>query len=170
MPPRRRRESATGDLGDALAALSTARSGRRPAALRRVRSNNPAKVGVNEALRRPDVLPGEETRTQNMPAPPAQQLSLFDEAELGLDPDADTGSRILVLSPPNSIASERPRAREARYDPDTRVLTVRFRNGGTYAYDGVPLRDWRALERNKSFGQTLDRLIINQYPFRRVSY
>lgn len=165
----------TGDLGDALAAMSRASSKtRRPTGIRRTRSNNPSRAGVNESLRRDSVTPavGTSTRSRNVPALPFEQMSLFDQAELGLlDPGVDErADRTEVLSPPNSIASERPRAREARYDPDTKVLTVRFRNGGTYAYEGVPLRDWRALQRNRSFGQTLDRLVINQYPFSKVSY
>lgn len=168
----------TGDLGDALAAMARAssRPGRRPTAIRRTRSNNPAKVGVNEALRRQhlptEAAVGESTRTPGMATPPGpQQLSLFDQAELGLlDPGDVKVDRTEVLSPPNSLDPQRPRALEARYDPDRRLLTVRFRNGGTYAYEGVPPQDWRALKRNKSFGKTMDRLIINQYPFTKVSF
>lgn len=167
----------TGDLGDALAALSRASGRRRPTAIRRTRSNNPAKVGVNERLRRPapsdEAAPGESHRTPGMAPVPVGQLSLFDQAELGLlDGGADDAKvdRTEVLSPPNSLDTERPRAREARYDPDRRLLTVRFRNGGTYAYENVPPADWRALKRNKSFGKTMDRLIINQYPFSKVSF
>lgn len=167
------RSGFNGDLGEALAAGMRA-SGRRPTGLRRTRSNNPARVGINEELRRTntDAAPGENRRTPGaQPVPGGTQLSLFDQAELGLlDPVQEVVDRTEVLSPPNSIATERPRAREARYDPDRKLLTVRFRNGGTYAYEGVPAADWRALKRNKSFGQTLDRLVINQYPFSRVSY
>lgn len=173
-------EHHTGDLGDALAAMSRA-STRRPTGIRRTRSLNPSKVGVNEALRikRPTTVSeeadvGVSTRTPGAPpVPQHQQLSLFDQAELGLlDPVHEdfTVDRTEVLSPPPSINPDRARALEARYDPDRKLLTVRFRNGGTYAYEGVPTATWRALKRNKSFGKTLDRLVINQYPFEKVSF
>lgn len=169
----------TGDLGDALYALARATSGgRRPTGVRRTRSLNPAKVGVNKALRitRPvpgqEAQPGESTRTPGAQPLPPGQLSLFDQVELGIDPSQqdDGVDRTEVLSPPNSLDPARPRALEARYDPDTRRLTVRFRNGGTYAYEGIPPATWRALKRNKSFGQTMDRLVINQYPYSKIAF
>lgn len=176
----------TGDLGDALQALAKAAAGRsgRPSGIRRTRSLNPSKVGVNEALRinpasrvpkpgvSPEAYPGESTRMPGLQIPMpgslpglGEQLTLFD-----MEPEGPTIDRTEVLSPPNSIEPGRPRALEARYDPDTKRLTVRFRNGGTYAYEGVPRQTWRALKRNKSFGQTMDRLVINQYPFEKIAF
>lgn len=193
MPPRKRIIQAaptsgyTGDLGDALAAMHRAGS-KAASAPRRTRSLNPSRVGVNKglAIRRriptaTDLLDsthteagvGESTRVPGVQLPQpgslpglGEQLGLFE-----LDPEPDPlVDRTEFLSPPNSNEPGRPRALEARYDPDTHRLVVRFRNGGTYAYEGVPRATWRALKRNKSFGKTMDRLVINQYPYEKINF
>jgi hypothetical protein len=176
--------SHTGDLGDALAALTRAASGgRRPTGVRRTRSLNSSKVGVNKALQvtpttRPtEVGTGESPRSPGIQAPQLGSLPGLPsyeqiELDLGIEPTPAEAAedRTEVLSPPNSIEPGRPRAREARYNPDSRQLVVRFRHGGTYTYYGVPTSTWRALKRNKSFGQTLDRLVLNQYPYEKVAF
>jgi hypothetical protein len=82
----------------------------------------------------------------------------------------DNVDRTEYLAPTPSINTVRPRAHEASYNPDTRTLRVVFRHGGTYHYYGVPTRVWRALQRNRSFGQTLDRLVINTYEFEKTAF
>lgn len=192
MPPRKRIIQAaptagyTGDLGDALAAMSRAGS-KGPSAPRRTRSLNPSRVGINKSLQIRRRVPtatdlldsthteagvGESTRVPGVQLPQpgslpglGEQLGLFD-----VDPDESGVDRTEIISPPNSTEPGRPRALEARYDPDNKRLVVRFRNGGTYAYDGVPTATWRALKRNKSFGKTMDRLVLNQYPYEKINF
>jgi hypothetical protein len=143
------------ELGRSLADLAATppATAARP---RRTASNNPSRVST-EHLR---VAP----------------LSTYEQTVLDFgDPffdaaveNAETSAKE-YLSPPPTSDEPRPRAREAVYDPTDRSLQVRFRNGGTYTYFGVPRKDWNALKRNQSFGRTLDRLIIGTYPFRKTS-
>ena len=54
------------------------------------------------------------------------------------------------------------------YDPATRVLTVRFRNGGVYAYDGVPADDFERFKSDKSLGSYLHQFIKGKYSARKL--
>lgn len=175
------------ELGDALKGLHKAAGIKR----RKTKSNNPSRVPVRETLR---VNPGRErlptaeellrdtatppiglgARTPGMPS--AAELlastslggSAYDRELLGAgDDDVD---RTEYMAPCPSINPDRPRAHEASFNPDTKTLRVVFREGGTYHYYGVPTRVWRALQRNRSFGQTLDRLVINTYEFEKVAF
>lgn len=136
---------------------------------RRSVSNNPAHTD-NSAQR--------VTRRPSTSSAPKKQkpLSVYEKVVLGYteddSPDEEPGAgaaQTEYLSPPNTIFPERPRAREAFWDPDSREMQVVFRNGGTYRYYGVTRKDWSALKRNHSFGQTLDRLVIGTYPYQKVS-
>ena len=107
---------------------------------------------------------------------PKSPLSAYDRVVLGFtdedvvpEEEGQGSAQTEYLSPPNTIFPERPRAHEASWDPDTRNMRVVFRNGGTYVYFGVTRRDWSALKRNRSFGQTLDRLVIGTYPFQKIA-
>lgn len=155
-------------------------------------SNNPSRVPTNEALRVRRRLPtadellrdtatpplGQGTRLARTPLPPIPEALPTAEELLAMDPEAlrvgvpEEGGRdrTEVLSPPPSLNNERPRAREAQYDPDSRVLRVVFRSGGSYEYFNVPPQTWRALKTGRSFGQTLDRLVIGTYPFEKVAF
>lgn len=182
-----------------LAKATRARGGQ-PAAIRRAktstrRSQNPSRVPIDQSLRvQRQALPtaeellrqtsttlGEGRRQAATPLPPTSTPlpSAADLLELtgGAGPLADLEEegeervdRTEVISPPPSLDPARPRALEASYNPDSRVLTVDFRNGGTYAYFGVPPQTWRALKNNRSFGQTLDRLVINRYQYEKVAF
>lgn len=162
------------------------------------RSQNPSRVPVDQSLRiaRQTRLPtaeellrdtaqplGEGRRApgvqMGIPAPTTAMPSAADLLELGggagpvgdlEDEGEERVDRTEVLSPPPSLDPGRPRALEASYNPDARILTINFRNGGTYAYFGVPPQTWRALKTNRSFGQTVDRLIINRYPYEKVAF
>lgn len=152
-------------------------------------SSNPSKVPVNRALRvtstqrpgkryldeliRPPASPplGTGRRAPGLAPPQDSGQSLLDELGApGLADEQPRVDRTETISPPPSIEPGRPRATEASYDPDSRTMRVVFRNGGTYAYYGVPWQTWRALKTNKSFGQTLDRLVINVYKYEKVAF
>lgn len=175
------------ELGAALTELGKA------AGIRRAKrtSNNPSKVATNEGLRvrrvgkmptaaelmRDTAAPplGMGQRTPGMSMPTAAELFVETEGQ-GASLEGTTASggmkedRRQYLSPPNSIEPGRPRAREVWYDPDPKTLHVVFRDGGTYEYFGVTPQTWRALRSNRSFGQTLDRLVIGTYPFEKVAF
>lgn len=184
------------DLAKALVAIGKASKKRGSSTGIRRASRNPSKVGVDdslrvvrasrgrlpsaaEILRDTAVTLGEGARTEGMPRRPGQA---FEDVLLGgADAPQSAGplievdgelipDRTEVLAPTPSIDPDRPRAREARFNPDTRQLTIVFRNGGTYVYYDVPTTAWRALKRNRSFGQTFDRLIHNQYAFEKVAF
>lgn len=169
------------ELGDALKAMHKAAGIKK----RKTTSNNPSRRPVRESLRvnpgrnrlptaeellRDTAAPplGESQRTFGSPMPSAADLL---EQGGGAGPlDGDTVDRTEFMAPTPSINPDRPRAHEASYNPDTKTLRVVFRHGGTYHYYGVPARVWRALQRNRSFGQTLDRLVINTYEFEKVAF
>lgn len=50
------------------------------------------------------------------------------------------------------------------HDPAQQVLTVRFRNGGAYRYDGVTAGQHAALMRADSIGTHFAQHIRNQFP------
>ncbi len=54
------------------------------------------------------------------------------------------------------------------YDPDGRVLEVRFRHGGVYQYLDVPADVYRELMAAASHGSYLARVVKPNYAFRRV--
>lgn len=158
------------ELGKALRGLANAANAmaRTPTTAprtRRIASNNPSRVDTT-ALR-VDVAPSQVGRRT--------KLSPYDRVVLGMTDDdlapeeEVTGDNVQHLSPPNTLFPERPRAHHASWDPDSRDMTVVFRHGGTYRYYGVTRRDWNALKRNRSFGQTLDRLVIGTYPYKKIS-
>lgn len=186
-------------IADDLAAIAKATRAKQPAAIRRAsrstrRSQNPSRVPVDQSLRiaRQTRLPtaeellrdtaqplGEGRRAPGVQNAPVQMPSAADLLELGggagpaaglEDEGEERVDRTEVLSPPPSNDPGRPRALEATYDPDRRTMTVTFRVGGTYAYFGVPPQTWRALKNNRSFGQTLDRLVINRYQYEKVAF
>lgn len=162
------------ELGQALGAFIKGVNGGRVTGGRGRRSvsNNPSRVD-NSHMRVPAPTPVTSRTTSRT----GSTLSAYDRVVLGMTDDdvreeassSTQADRREYLSPPNSIAPERPRAREAIYNPDDRSMTVHFRNGGTYVYYGVTSKDWGALKRNHSFGQTLDRLVIGTYPFQKVA-
>lgn len=181
-----------GDLAKTLDAINKAAKKRGAVTGIRRASKNPAKVGVDtalrvvragrgrlptadELLRDTAVNVGDSGRVADMP----RAGSAYDDIVLGGDvaaghiigPDGEAiPDRTEYLSPPPSIDPDRPRAREARYNPDTRQLHVVFRNGGSYVYFDVPTTVWRSLKRNRSFGQTLDRLVVNQFAYEKVAF
>lgn len=199
-PPRRRKGPTRiaapkveqfSELGDALTGIAKAAKTRKKATGIRRASNNPSKVGVDASLRvtRANRMPtaeellrdtaapplGQGQRTEGMQRPEGLNSGLPTAEELlamtGEGGPADSGvDRTEYLSPPPSTDPGRPRALEAHYNPDNKQLRVVFRNGGTYVYYDVPSATWRALKRNRSFGQTMDRLVINQYEFEKVAF
>lgn len=54
------------------------------------------------------------------------------------------------------------------YDPQTFRLRIKFRNGGTYEYDGVPQRTYDAFSNAESAGSYVHQNIKGKYPFRKV--
>lgn len=192
-------DTGLGDLSKALAGIQKAGNRKRGGPVKR-HSNNPSRVPVKEALRvsrsklptqaeierdtASSTILGEGGRIEGMPLIPSvddilggadrRPGSKYDEVLLGggteLAAAEDSVGDVEYLSPPPTIHPGRPRALEASYNRDTKVLRVVFRSGGTYAYYGVPASVWRACKRNRSFGQTLDRLVINTYPFEKTSF
>lgn len=187
------------ELGNALKAVVKASRKRGSSTGIRRASNNPSKVGIDETLKvvrrgrghlptaaqilRDTAVPlAEGAREEGMPRRPGQAfedilLGAADQGEAvtGAGPMIEVDGELIpdrteYLSPPTSIEPDRPRAREAWYNPDTRQLRVVFRSGGTYVYYDVPTTTWRALKRNRSFGQTLDRLVVNQYAYEKVAF
>lgn len=144
------------ELGRSLSDLLPVPPAGTPPRRRRTASNNPARVS-SEHLRAATASIYEQT-----------VLDFGDPTFDALVEKSESGLKEYISPPPTSD-EVRPRAREAVYDPSDRSLRVRFRNGGTYVYFGVPRKDWNALKRNQSFGKTLDRLVIGTYPFQKTS-
>ena len=179
------------DLSSVLGAIAKSN---KPSGVRRSRAaQNPSRVSPDTSLRitrsklptasellRDTAAPlGEGLRSRAVQLPtPTGMPTASELLELGGGPGPMAGveegeervDRTEYLSPPPSIEPGRPRALQAQYNPDTRVMNVTFRDGGTYAYFGVPPQTWRALKGNRSFGQTLDRLVINRYQYEKVSF
>jgi KTSC domain len=75
-------------------------------------------------------------------------------------------SLLLPYRPTPSINPPRPRTRAAGYDPTTRTLRVRFRDGAVYGYYDVPPNVWRNFKRVKSPGRAINRT-LNGYAYAR---
>lgn len=172
------------ELGEALKGIHKAAGIQR----QKRKSQNPSRVPTREVLRR---RPGQKrlptaaelyaqtaTPAPGESAPVPGMSAVRTAADLLAETAGSTSPGLLdtpvdrteYLAPTPSINPDRPRAHEASYNPDTRTLRVVFRHGGTYHYFGVPPQTWRALQRNRSFGQTLDRLVINTYEFEKVAF
>lgn len=57
------------------------------------------------------------------------------------------------------LTPESSNVRGYSYDAGSKALTVTYKSGGTYRYDGVPPNVAKALSRNKSVGQTINRMV-----------
>jgi hypothetical protein len=58
--------------------------------------------------------------------------------------------------------------RAAAYDPATQILTIEFRSGGAYTYDGVPANVYAGLLAAGSHGRYFRQWIRNRYQYRRI--
>lgn len=58
---------------------------------------------------------------------------------------------------------------EVGYKTDMQTVYVKFHNGSTYAYHGVPEMEFEALKNSPSVGSYLHRNYKNVYPYERVS-
>lgn len=54
------------------------------------------------------------------------------------------------------------------YDPDNRIVYVKFLNGSIYAYKDVPRHDFDALRDAPSVGSYLHRGFKNVYPYEKI--
>lgn len=54
------------------------------------------------------------------------------------------------------------------YDADDQTVYIRFLNGSTYAYKGVPEHEFENLRTASSVGSYLNRSYKNVYPYERV--
>lgn len=66
-------------------------------------------------------------------------------------------SLLLPYQPTPSINPSRPRTLAAGYDPATKTLRVRFRDGIGYEYYGVSRQTWQNFKRVKSVGKAINR-------------
>jgi hypothetical protein len=55
------------------------------------------------------------------------------------------------------------------YDPNTRQMTVQFKNGAVHAYDDVPMEKHEAFVGNASPGRYFNERIKSMYPSRKVA-
>lgn len=95
-------------------------------------------------------------------------LSVFEE-DTAEEQRARRAEVTRFVSPAPTSCPPRPRALEYKYDPQRQVLTMVFRDGGTYEYAGVPRRVFYNLTRVKSTGRFLDRNIKGVFPYTKVS-
>jgi hypothetical protein len=54
------------------------------------------------------------------------------------------------------------------YDENFQTLYIRFLNGSTYIYKGVPIMEFEGLKNASSVGSYLHRNIKNLYPYERI--
>lgn len=90
-------------------------------------------------------------------------LKAMEDAKLGDD------QALLPYQPTPSINPPRPRTLAAGYDPQTKTLRVRFRDGTPWAYYDVEPREWRNFTRVKSPGRYINRT-LNQHPYSRDDF
>lgn len=69
---------------------------------------------------------------------------------------------------PTLIPVESSNLASIGYDPITASLFVKFRNGSTYAYSGVPSSIYESLLVADSKGSYLNEQVKNQYPYVKV--
>jgi hypothetical protein len=72
-------------------------------------------------------------------------------------------------APTRSINPPRPRTREMSYNRQSRVLRVVYRDGGTYHYFNVPGTIWYRIRQVRSPGRFINRNILGQYEYERVT-
>jgi len=115
-------------------------------------------------------------RTPNVAAPlqsaPARAKAAMTETHehaIAMDALHDGDSSILMpYQPTPSINPPRPRTTAAGYDSKSKILTVEYRDGGTYEYYDVPANVWRNFKRVKSPGRLINRAIKGVYEFDKI--
>ena len=55
-----------------------------------------------------------------------------------------------------------------KYDDDTEIAYVRFKDGSVYIYKGVPKPEYENLKNASSVGSYLHRNFKNVYPYERI--
>jgi len=73
------------------------------------------------------------------------------------------------VSPTKTINPQRPRTLESGYDPETRTLRVRFRDGTPWEYYDVPPEVWQNFKRVQSPGRMINRT-LNNYDYGRGNF
>lgn len=80
-------------------------------------------------------------------------------------------SELLPYQPTPSINPPRPRTLAAGYDPEARVMRVRFRDGAGYEYYDVTPTEWRNFKRVKSPGRSINKNFkYSQHPYARADW
>ena len=71
-----------------------------------------------------------------------------------------------AMGPQQAVSSSN--VRSMAYDPESRRMSVRFRNGGTYFYNDVPLDVFERVRGAESVGGALHNEVKGVYDYRRV--
>lgn len=72
---------------------------------------------------------------------------------------------LLPLNPTNTAHPERPRTKAAGWDPISRELRIRFRNGSRYVYYDVPGYVWDEFKTSESPGAYMNVAIVDVYEY-----
>jgi len=82
----------------------------------------------------------------------------YDTAKAIQSAKAGDDTELLPYQPTPSINPPRPRTLAMGYDPETKVMRVRFREGAGYEYYDVSPREWNNMKRVKSPGRAINRV------------
>lgn len=111
--------------------------------------------------------PGPTIPSQNRPQPTggslsararAQRAMTYDTALAIQEAKAGDDTELLPYQPTPSINPARPRTLAMGYDPATKIMRIRFREGQGYAYADVSPREWSNMKRVKSPGKAINRI------------
>lgn len=102
----------------------------------------------------------------------AEGSGAYDRSVLGNSTAGEQRARAAdvtrYVSPAPTMFPNRPRSLEYKYDPARLVLTVTFRDGGTYEYFDVDRRTFYNMARVKSTGRFIDRNIKGYFKYKKV--
>lgn len=79
-------------------------------------------------------------------------------------------TELLPYQPTPSINPPRPRTLAAGYDPESKVMRVRFRDGAIYGYANVSPREWTNFKRVRSPGRSINRTFNHKDYWRETGF
>lgn len=99
----------------------------------------------------------------------AQRAMSYDTAMAIQMSKAGDDSLLLPYQPTPSINPPRPRTHAAGYDPDAKVLRVRFRDGTPWEYYNVSRSTWEKFKQADSPGRFINR-VLNKRPYAKGNF
>lgn len=140
---------------------------------------NPQYPGAPNPQASPELLQARPLAVGAKPAPPEPSAALASIRQGSASPEPMTGDRVPVGKFAKEVPNPDPykfsgapksmdivqstNVGKIGYNPDAKVMTVEYKNGFVYSYDGVPQEIYNAAKESESIGSYISRNVKGRY-------